>query len=520
MANITGTVFDDNGILRPVLNGTAVADTIDGLAGNDILNGLAGNDVLNGGTGNDTLDGGSGADTMDGGDGDDLYIVDNVGDIVKELFDDTTGGVDTVNASVSYSLAPGTSGNQGFGIENLTLTGITNINGTGNVKNNIITGNSGNNILNGGAGNDTLTGGLGNDTLDGGSGADTMNGGDGNDLYIVDNVGDIVRESFDDTIGGVDTVNASVSYSLAPGTSGNQGFGIENLTLTGIANINGTGNAKSNIITGNSGNNILTGGDGHDTLNGGAGNDTLVGGAGVDILNGGDGNDTITSDGDGGTYKGDAGNDTIFSGLGQETIDGGIGIDTINHSAFGGDYVFNMITGLTNFSTSLFVESFINFENAIMGAGNDTVTGNALANVISGGAGNDTLNGDAGNDSLNGGIGNDALTGGLGVDILTGDAGDDILVGGAGVDILTGGAGNDKFRFNSFAEGVDIIKDFAFVAGNTDKIEVSASGFGATNLTQFSYNSLTGALFFLGNQFATVENKPAGFSVSLDVVLI
>jgi Ca2+-binding RTX toxin-like protein len=164
-----------------------------------------------------------------------------------------------------------------------------------------------------------------------------------------------------------------------------------------------------------------------------------------------------------------------------------------------------------------------------MGAGNDTVTGNALANVISGGvgndvlngdAGNDTLNGDAGNDSLNGGIGNDTLNGGLGNDTLTGDAGDDILVGGAGVDILTGGAGNDKFRFNSFAEGVDIIKDFAFVAGNTDKIEVSASGFGATNLTQFSYNSLTGALFFLGNQFATVENKPAGFSVSLDVVLI
>ncbi|MFN9175527.1 MAG: calcium-binding protein, partial [Synechocystis sp.] len=212
--------------------------------------------------------------------------------------------------------------------------------------------------------------------------------------------------------------------------------------------------------------------------------------------------DTITSDGDGGTYKGDAGNDTMFSGLGQETMDGGTGIDTINHSAFGGGYVFNMATGSTNFSTPTFTDSFINFENAIMGAGNDTVTGNALANVISGGAGNDTLNG------------------GLGNDTLTGDAGDDILVGGAGVDTLTGGAGNDKFRFNSFAEGIDVIKDFAFVAGNTDKIEVSALGFGATNLTQFSYNSLTGALFFLGNQFATVENNPAGFSVSLGVVLI
>jgi len=102
----------------------------------------------------------------------------------------------------------------------------------------------------------------------------------------------------------------------------------------------------------------------------------------------------------------------MFSGLGPETMDGGAGIDTINHTAFGGDYVFNMATGLTNFGG----ESYINFENAIMGAGNDTVTGNASANIIDGGAGNDALNGDAGNDTLNGGAGNDTLTGGTGND--------------------------------------------------------------------------------------------------------
>ena len=48
-------------------------------------------------------------------------------------------------------------------VENLTLTGTGNINGTGNTGNNFITGNSGNNILAGGLGNDTLIGGLGND---------------------------------------------------------------------------------------------------------------------------------------------------------------------------------------------------------------------------------------------------------------------------------------------------------------------------------------------------------------------
>lgn len=118
-----------------------------------------------------------------------------------------------------------------------------------------------------------------------GAGADTMDGGDGNDTYIVDNVGDIVKENFDDALGGIDTVLASVSYSLAPGTFGNKGFGIENLTLTGSANINATGNAKNNVLIGNGGNNILDGGAGNDTINGSNGNDTINGGAGVDTAN-------------------------------------------------------------------------------------------------------------------------------------------------------------------------------------------------------------------------------------------
>ncbi|TRU58633.1 MAG: calcium-binding protein, partial [Microcystis aeruginosa Ma_QC_Ch_20071001_M135] len=161
--------------------------------------GTNGNDILFGTAGNDTLDGLLGADTMDGGDGNDTYYVDNVGDIVKEFYDDALGGTaDTVFASVTYSLAPGTFYNQGYGIENLTLTGFGNINATGNSKNNILTGNSGSNVLNGGAGNDTLDGLLG---------ADTMDGGDGNDTYFVDNVGDIVKEFYDDALGGTaDTV--------------------------------------------------------------------------------------------------------------------------------------------------------------------------------------------------------------------------------------------------------------------------------------------------------------------------
>ncbi|NCS76656.1 MAG: calcium-binding protein, partial [Microcystis aeruginosa K13-07] len=57
-----------------------------------MITGTGGNDILFGTSGNDTLNGLLGADTMDGGDGNDTYFVDNVGDIVKEVFDDSLGG--------------------------------------------------------------------------------------------------------------------------------------------------------------------------------------------------------------------------------------------------------------------------------------------------------------------------------------------------------------------------------------------------------------------------------------------
>ena len=62
---------------------------------------------------------------------------------------------DTLTASVTTTLPAQ--------VENLTLTGSSNINGTGNVLDNIIIGNAGNNVLTGGAGSDTLTGGVGAD---------------------------------------------------------------------------------------------------------------------------------------------------------------------------------------------------------------------------------------------------------------------------------------------------------------------------------------------------------------------
>ncbi len=255
--NTAVTVHGNNG--NDTLTSGASSDLLFGDAGNDSLVGGSGDDSLTGGDGNDALIGGAGNDTLSGETGNDRYEVNIATDVIVESSDSVNGGVDTVTSYVSWTL--------GNHLENLTLTGTGAINGTGNTLANTLTGNSAANSLNGGAGNDTLQGGLGNDT------------------YTVDSTGDVITESSDSVSGGVDTVNAAVTWTL--------GNYLEKLTLTGSAAINGTGNSLANTLTGNSAANSLNGGTGNDTLNGGTGNDTLIGGAGTDSLIGGSGNDTF-----------------------------------------------------------------------------------------------------------------------------------------------------------------------------------------------------------------------------------
>jgi Ca2+-binding RTX toxin-like protein/predicted glycoside hydrolase/deacetylase ChbG (UPF0249 family) len=304
--------------------GNAGDNQIIGNRGDNQLFGLAGNDTLAGGAGNDTLDGGAGADTLAGGEGHDTYVVDNTGDNVTENADE---GVDTVQSNVSFTL--------GANVENLALTGTANLSGTGNELDNVLTGNSANN---------TLTGGAGNDWLDGGAGADALIGGTGDDSYVVDNTGDNVTENADE---GVDTVQSNVSFTL--------GANVENLALTGTANLSGTGNGLNNVLTGNSGNNTLTGGGGNDTLDGGAGADTLVGGAGDD------------------TYTVDNVGDIVTENANE-------GLDSVQASV----------------STTLSA----NVENLVLtGYADISGTGNAGANTLRGNAGDNTLSGGAGDDT-------------------------------------------------------------------------------------------------------------------------
>jgi Ca2+-binding RTX toxin-like protein len=539
------------------INGTgnALANVLNGNTGNNVLSGGAGNDTLNGGAGNDTLDGGAGNDALNGGAGNDTYVNVEAGDTVTENAGEGTDTVQT--AQLSYTL--------GANLENLTFTPATgNFAGTGNELNNVITSTGGNDTLLGLGGNDTLNGGAGNDLLDGGTGTDTMAGGTGNDTYIVDVTADVVTEAAgagtdlvrslanaytlsanvenltfigagdfvgtgnaavniitggagNDTLngaagadtmiglggndtyivdnaagviteaagGGIDTINSSVTFTLPnAGTSE-----VENLTLTGAGNINGTGNALNNVLTGNTGNNALSGLAGNDTLRGLAGNDTLDGGAGADILEGGAGNDT---------YVNVEAGDTVTENAGE-------GTDTVQ-------------TALASFTLGA------NFENLTFTptAGNFAGTGNELDNVINGSNGLDTLSGLDGNDTLNGGANNDTLNGGAGNDTLTGGAGFDTLTGGAGNDSMNGGADNDTFLFAA-GFGNDTIGGFdSNPAGGQDLLDIRAFGF--TTLTgnvTIAAAGLTGAdtLITIGADTVTLTGVLAGTIDATDFLL-
>nr|WP_256217191.1 putative Ig domain-containing protein [Pseudomonas sp. Q12-87] len=301
------------------------------------ISGTDQDDTLVGSAGNDTLDGDLGADTLTGGDGNDIYVVDNAFDSVVET-NTSASQIDTVQASVSWTL--------GANLENLVLTGVSDIDGTGNERRNFITGNAAHNVI------------------DGAAGADSMSGGDGNDTYYVDNVDDnVIETNSNATPGGIDSVHSSLAaYTL--------GSNVENLYIDSAGAANGTGNALDNTLFAGASNNVLDGRDGNDT----ASFERALSGVTVNLS----------------------------TSAQQNTV--GSGLDTLK---------------------------FI--ENLTGSAYADTLSGNSAGNILNGGAGNDTL---------------------------VGGSGDDRLIGGAGTDNLTGGTGADTYVFGALSEmGVGALRD-------------------------------------------------------------
>ncbi|PTQ87907.1 beta strand repeat-containing protein, partial [Agitococcus lubricus] len=188
--------------------------TINGTLDSDFLLGTDTTDEIYGFDGDDTLDGGLGSDTLIGGAGDDSYII----DLTDTVDEKSSGGIDTINVSASYSIFTLAQ------VENLRLTGNSLSDATGNFLANLIEGNSANNRLTGGYGNDTLVGGLG---------VDTLVGGFDNDTYWLDNERDVVIEE-----NSIVRLSLSSTQAQANGASQNATFSVDGtkVVFTSTAN--------------------------------------------------------------------------------------------------------------------------------------------------------------------------------------------------------------------------------------------------------------------------------------------
>lgn len=568
-----GVVWNLEIIKAMVTIGTENDDYLQGYNSGDTLSGLAGNDTIYGYDGNDILDGGTGADSMYGGQGNDTYIVDDSDDYIQE---NTNEGTDTIVASITYTL--------GSNLENLTLSGTDAINGTGNSLANILIGNSASNTLNGGNGNDILDGGLG---------ADNLIGGAGNDIYIIDNVGDQVTEASN---AGTDTVQSSITYTL--------GTNLENLTLTGIANIDGAGNTVANVLMGNAGNNSLNGLAGSDTMIGGQGNDTYTIDVTTDVIteNLNEGIDTLnvaiatasgtytlaanvenavlintvaysvtgnlldnvlTGNAAVNTLTGGAGNDTLNGAGGNDILVGGLGDDVYQYyTGQGNDQIDNTATDNANAIDILHLKDINSSSVTLSRSSSDlVVTVNSSAtitiknyyaagdykidqimfsdgsswnqadiqskvpavpttgdDVLVGTSGNDTIDALAGNDTVSGGDGDDQLLGNTGNDTLYGEAGNDILNGGAGNDTMVGGVGNDTYTVDSTSdvvtevmnEGMDIVNVAIATTSGSYTLAANVENGTLTNTIAFtlSGNALNNVL--TGNASANTLNGGDG----------
>ncbi len=362
-----------------------------------------------------------GTDPATGNGAGDVFIVSKASDIVK---DTVLGDGDLVKAGISYVLPEH--------VENLTLTGTQNLNGTGNAQDNILVGNSGSNVLIGLDGDDVLKG-LG--------GSDTLIGGSGDDTYYVESSGDRVVELAG---GGTDTVHSAIAYSLTSN--------VENLILDGSA-ARGIGNALDNVLTGNAASNYLSGGDGADTLIGNGGDDCLSGGSGADLMQGGTGNDTYSVD-----------------NVGDRVLEAAnAGVDTVNAGV--------------SFTLSDNVERL-----TLVGSGSINGIGNGLDNMITGNGGNNLLNG---------------------------GAGDDTLISNGGKDVFIGGMGSDTFVFN--ASGALRIDDFG--SGGQDRLIIGSAVKGAATYSVYTDTGGSAHVHFAdGSDILLKGVKAADLHISGNVI--
>ena len=514
-------------------------------------------------------------------------------DVSTEAFDDTTIeayveeealGRNTIIGSPGDDVLEGTEGHDNI----IGASGDDVIFGRGG--NDILNGNEGDDELHGGIGKDKLFGGSGNDFLEGGDDhdLDQLRGGIGDDVLVVNGVGDLALERFNEQ--GDDLQIVRDGYAEEKGTSAegttfvfaanidarnplpegaaadiqSMATGIENLTFEGDVDYDAFADDYDNRLTGNNGDNLLHAGAGNDVLAGGAGDDRLIGGEGFDDLSGDAGDDIL----DGGEHddvlRGGAGDDHLIGGSGKDELFGGAGNDDysfgLNDVAI--DSVFDheganrlVLEGVTDETIEVsilgddlyvtadrtpiaMVNDYVGHEDTIagidFGQGLKTVESLLVENPDLAAAiteietkqaeaiANDprfahddlteptwvgTNNGDY--QSIHTDT-DDWLSGLDGKDNLYGNAGNDILEGGGGQDNLYGGAGNDRYLFKAEDRGgVDFIQD---VEGH-NLAEIQGFGRHAPEATVFGNDlrvSVDDTLLFAVKDFVGNEDAFVG----------
>lgn len=452
------------------------------------------------------IDGGAGADTMLGSDIEDIYVVDDIGDVIVER----GNAIDTVESRVSWQL--------GERLENLLLTGDAATEGLGNELDNVLNSaeNSAANRLSGSTGDDTYLIGL-NDTVieAAGEGTDTLQllerSGDTSTVFHAQQWANIEVLKVGEKLGSVDLIGDDRDNGLY-------------------------GNYSSNLLEGGAGNDVLYGASlryntlyrvfeyptlALDRFFGGEGDDRIYAFGGSAEIDGGAGADLIELDGVTSAWvEAGAGNDQVYLvgrpssaslsfgiGSGQDAVVSnhirtaeswlqdksilssvvvadGTQASRLRFTREGSD----MLISLQDSTDSLRITAFFESENSsliqsqidsirlasgtllnrdaiaaglgrtefsVATATDDLLIADEIGAVLSAGDGNDYLVGQTGDDQLYGETGNDQLMGGGGADLLSGGAGDDLLIGGAGADLYTLSAG----------WGQDVIDDSHFRAG-------------------------------------------------------
>lgn len=503
-----------------LLIGKDDGETIHGLGGDDRLLGGGGDDTLNGGAGNDLLVGGAGGDTLIGGEGMDDTIS------YKYFNPSDEGESIVINLGGLVALGGEAQGDKiGDGVENVigSMYAVNELTGSrvdnklwGGMRGDTLDGDRGDDELWGLGGDDYLMGGRGNDELEGGAGADELAGGTGNGdtaSYEASDMPVTVRLHARQAMGGhaegdIFSNLVEAEYSIfdeedkETGKQTEQVPDIENLKGSALGDIL-AGDSRDNEIWGGAGDDKLYGGPhgGNDKLYGQVGNDWLWGGRGDDELWGGKGDDTLRGGKGNDTYMGEDGDDMIHADLADLEIDGGAGTDTVSYAQVDSrTQVVRTLGAETDVAIAGNpVAAITNVENITGGQGRDTLTGNAMSNVIEGHDGGDLIRvgsdvgavpnpdtlsykssdrgvnaelkgtgtapdvggGHASGDTFAAGTGDNTtytfvhLTGSAHGDDLTGDNRSNTLVGGAGDDTLIGGPGPDTLEGGPGADELD-----------------------------------------------------------------